>query len=400
MMAVIIFFALCLLIYILWSWRHSHRLTQKSAILQQQAEQGALSPTFVHDLNNLLGCINTASEYIRTQLPSDSELIRYADLIISSGRRASRLSERILHPTLFNKQNIDAQQELEEAVTILKFRLRKDISVSVDNASLHHTVFCSPDSICNIVVNLVLNAQKAMPKGGRINIGVNNVQLPSTLEPTMLICPAAGNYLHLSIRDCGNGISAAALPHIFKPFFTTGELKNSTGLGLYSVYQSIEANCGGLALETSPKGTVFHVYLPLVDMKPQLIAPETKMNGHFLLVDDDAILSSVLQSILEQGGAKVTLCHDSASVIDLLSLSSSEFDAIMLDVLMPPPDGISLYHKLRHQFPKLKIIFMSGNHPDDSLQNLLSSDNYTAFLHKPYQISDVLDKVQALLGKN
>ena len=379
------------------------RLRQKQAKARHQAEQGLLSANAVHDLNNMLGGISAAAEYIRAKLSADSELNRYVELIIGSCGRASRLAERILHPSLSeaNQPTTDALIEVNDAINILKFRLRNDISLTLQNSSSRHIIAANLDTVYNLVINLVLNAQNAMPQGGEVAIMEDNVILPASTLPDMLITAPAGDYWHLSIQDHGSGISPADLPYIFTPFFTTDKSGFGTGLGLASVYNAIRSNHGGLGVETSSQGTTFHIYFPLAKKRTLLPSDTTKhLQQRFLLVDDDAILSAILQSILEQFGAQVTLCTDGASALKLLQTDLSAFDVIMLDILMPPPDGIEIYQSLRRLSPQLKIILTSGNQPDDTLRRFLSTDDKLSFLHKPYHSADVLDKVTSLLGKN
>lgn len=379
------------------------RLRQKQAKARHQAEQGLLSANAVHDLNNMLGGISAAAEYIRAKLSADSELNRYVELIIGSCGRASRLAERILHPSLSeaNQPTTDALIEVNDAINILKFRLRNDISLTLQNSSSRHIIAANLDTVYNLVINLVLNAQNAMPQGGEVAIMEDNVILPASTVPNMLITAPAGDYWHLSIQDHGSGISPADLPHIFTPFFTTDKSGFGTGLGLASVYNAIRSNHGGLGVETSSQGTTFHIYFPLAKKRTLPPSDTTKhLQQRFLLVDDDAILSAILQSILEQFGAQVTLCTDGASALKLLQTDLSAFDVVMLDILMPPPDGIEIYQSLRRLSPQLKIILTSGNQPDDTLRRFLSTDDKLSFLHKPYHSADVLDKVTSLLGKN
>ena len=384
----------------LYQYRH---LRQKQAKARHQAEQGLLSANAVHDLNNMLGGISAAAEYIRAKLSADSELNRYVELIIGSCGRASRLAERILHPSLSeaNQPTTDALIEVNDAINILKFRLRNDITLTLQNSSSRHIIAANLDTVYNLVINLVLNAQNAMPQGGEVAIMEDNVILPASTVPDMLISAPAGDYWHLSIQDHGSGISPADLPHIFTPFFTTDKSGFGTGLGLASVYNAIRSNHGGLGVETSSQGTTFHIYFPLAKKRTLPPSDTTKhLQQRFLLVDDDAILSAILQSILEQFGAQVTLCTDGASALKLLQTDLSAFDVIMLDILMPPPDGIEIYQSLRRLSPQLKIILTSGNQPDDTLRRFLSTDDKLSFLHKPYHSADVLDKVTSLLGKN
>ena len=126
-----------------------HRLRQKQAKARHQAEQGLLSANAVHDLNNMLGGISAAAEYIRAKLSADSELNRYVELIIGSCGRASRLAERILHPSLSeaNQPTTDALIEVNDAINILKFRLRNDISLTLQNSSSRHIIAANLDTV-------------------------------------------------------------------------------------------------------------------------------------------------------------------------------------------------------------------------------------------------------------
>ena len=264
----------------------------------------------------------------------------------------------------------------------------------------------SNDELVSIWLNLGLNAKDSMPSGGSLRIVTDNVRLSTKDFNRMTIKsqPKAGDFLHISISDTGCGIPQNIRTHIFKPFFSTKAQGQGSGLGLADVARIVQASGGALRLESSPQGTSFHLYLPLsseavseVDTQP---LPQLLQGKRILVIDDDIILQEVLKAILLQSGAQVSVAADSSFLLSQTSDSLLDFDAAVLDVVTHSLSGLEAYSQIRSRNSTLKIIFSSGTEPTPQLEAILQGDTQTAFLPKPYDKHQVLDKVCRLLGKN
>jgi len=256
-----------------------------------------------------------------------------------------------------------------------------------------------------VLMNLCINARDAMPNGGQLSLGAENVQL----EPGASQLPtgtAPGAYLLLTISDTGAGMSPEILSRIFQPFFTTKEARGGTGLGL-STSREIVHNHGGFITVQSKigQGTQFHIYLPALKTPA---GPETDVllstlpsgNGEsILLVDDEAAICEITKAVLENYGYHVIVANSGPEAITLCVEKRNEIKLVLTDFGMPFMDGYATSLALKKINPQLKIIMASGSERTADTETLRRKSNVDAFTPKPYTVDKLLTVVHEVLQR-
>ena len=226
---------------------------------------GQLAGGVAHDFNNALTGISGAAQILET-LNRDGESASYIQMIIESSDKAAALTAKLLafgRKTQLIKREADLHEIIDDALLILERSLDKKISIELSLNAAPSQIWCDSPAIQNIILNLGVNAAQAMKKGGRLTIGTENRDLSPVdcrnssfeLEP--------GPYVELTVKDTGPGIPADIRDKIYEPFFTTKERGEGTGMGLASVYGTVQDHRGAIIMESSPeKGTCFTLLLP------------------------------------------------------------------------------------------------------------------------------------------
>jgi len=282
-----------------------------------------------------------------------------------------------------------------------------DVVMVTDCASNLASVKADLSQVEQVILNLVVNARDALPKGGRVLLTTANVdRTPADGGRDREIPP--GRYVVLSVADNGVGMSAEVLSRIFEPFFTTKEVGKGTGLGLSMVYGIVEQSGGYMTVRSKPgAGSEFKVYLPRVEASPERATAERHLtwrrNGTetVLLVEDDSAVRELAQDILRACGYQVLPVADPTHLRSVLQKHSGPIHILVTDVLMPGFNGREVADQVQRLYPEVKTLFMSGYAYQTMLgRGVLEPGCF--FLQKPYtpsqlseMVREVLDQVQA-----
>jgi CheY-like chemotaxis protein len=256
-------------------------------------------------------------------------------------------------------------------------------------------------------MNLSLNARDAMPRGGRLTISIETVDLDAVFIETHPQA-RAGHFVRLRVTDNGIGMDSATLGRIFEPFFTTKDIGKGTGLGLATAYGIVKQHEGWLEVNSEPgKGSTFDVFLPASGKVPDLVeeeavaaAPVAGGSETILIVEDEPVLRSMARDILEECGYRILEASSGREALDVWTQHAKEIDLLLTDMVMP--DGISgadLVEKLLASRPRLKIVFTSGYTADAVNQEMLTRSG-ASFLSKPYAQAELARAVRNCLDQN
>ncbi|HEY4900273.1 MAG TPA: PAS domain S-box protein [Terriglobales bacterium] len=373
---------------------------------QKMEAVGRLAGGIAHDFNNLLQVINGYSSLIVEERGSDSQLAKRAWAIHEAGNRAARLTQQLLD---FSRQEASDPQviSLGRAVTEMMKMVRtlvgEDIELTTQIRTNGASVNMNAGKMEQLIMNLVVNARDAMPKGGKLNIETRIVNLDVGECKAFGYIPP-GDYVQLSVSDTGCGMDAATISHVFEPFFTTKERGKGTGLGLSTVYGIVTQNGGGIQVDSTPgAGTTFHVCLPVVGPAVQRAEIQkcialTRGTESVLLAEDEDAVRSLISDELGRLGYRVVEARNGLEALQLAKDAPGSIDVLITDMIMPKLGGQELSERIREVCPAIKIVQMSG-YTDPPQQP--SADQCLANLHlqKPFDLETLAATVRHVLDE-
>jgi CheY-like chemotaxis protein len=365
---------------------------------------GRLAGGVAHDFNNLLMVISGYSEVLLGSTERDSFLYPKLEAIQQAADRAGNLTRQLLafsRKQMLELRVVDVNVIVADMERLLRPLIGENIALDARLASdLGHTR-ADAGQLEQVIMNLVVNAKDAMPKGGKITIATANENLTDITRQENLYMQA-GPYVVLSIADTGGGMDKETQSRIFEPFFTTKEKGKGTGLGLSTVYGIVKQS-GGYILAKSElgQGTTFHIYLPRVEdaLEPVVPARPTQTMGGsetVLLVEDEASVRQLVRETLEAGGYKLLEAEDGETALRVAAGHNGPIDILITDVVMPGISGQELSRQLCIADPGLKVLYLSG-YTEDSIILDGALETGTAFLQKPFTLQSLSRKVREVL---
>jgi two-component system, cell cycle sensor histidine kinase and response regulator CckA len=372
---------------------------------QKMESIGRLAGGVAHDFNNLLTPILGYTEMLLFDFSPDDP--RYDKLvqIQKAAERAESLARQLLafsRKQVLETKKVDLCQVVSGFEKILRSTIREDIELHIKIVPLPCNIKADVSQIEQILMNLLVNAQDAMPDGGRIVIEIAEVFLDeayasahSGLQP--------GHYVMLTVGDTGCGMDSETLKHAFEPFFTTKERGKGTGLGLSTVYGIIQQHGGNIWVDSKPgRETTFTICFPPTDEIPEHTTVHSSqkeiLNGNetVLVVEDDDAVRNLVCNILTQQSYWVIGAENADECLSLVKQHKSAVHLLITDVVMPKMNGKELYQQLTPMFPDLKVLYMSG-YADDVIGHHGVLEEGVHFLKKPVSVHALTGKVRAVL---
>lgn len=365
------------------------RIAEKERMRVSKLESlGVLAGGIAHDFNNILtmilGNIALAKIYGGVNTEKLQHLLESAEQAVT---RAKDLTRQLL---TFSKggtpvKKIISIQELMKSTTAFTLA-GTDIKSEFDISPDLLTVEIDENQISQVIGNIVLNAQQAMPHGGTVSIRAENI-----ISGNVNGSPKKGDYIKISIRDQGAGIPEEYLDMIFDPYFTTKE--KGSGLGLSISYSIVQRHQGHIGVEsTLGVGTTFVIYLPAAQMQHKTGQQTEKTvvmngNGKILVMDDEETIRNVVGDILQYLGYTVDFARDGKEAVNLYS--SQPYDAVILDLTIPGGmGGKETIKHLRAIDPAIKAIVSSG-YSNDPIMSDYATYGFKGVIVKPYTIHEI-----------
>jgi len=382
------------------------RLEDQLRQAQKMEAVGRLAGGIAHDFNNLLGVIIGYSELATMRLPEDETLRYNINQVMAASERAAALTRQLLtfsRKEILQPQVIDLNTVIQDIQKLVHRLVREDIRIESKLDPQLGRVLADVGQVEQVLMNLILNACDAMPKGGRLHIRTENRDLKEPASGRFArIDP--GRYVGLTVADNGIGMDLETQERIFEPFFTTKEAGKGTGLGLATVYAIVKQNGGYINVYSElGVGSTFVILVPRVDREAAkgvepMPTPESLQGSEtVLLVEDEASLRKLAVAFLEQSGYRVLVAENAASALEAAALHGG-IDVLVTDVILPGQSGKELASRLSQTCPNLKVLYVSG-YTDDALAPHGILGPNVNFLQKPFARTDLLRKLRETLDK-
>ena len=373
---------------------------------QKMEAVGRLAGGIAHDFNNLLTAIIGYTEIVLTSLDPTDDRRADAEEIGRAAMRAADLTRQMLafsRRQVLQLKVIDLNTALGKVEPMLRRVIGEDISMTVTGKATNAFVRVDPGQVEQVVMNLVVNARDAMPKGGRLTVETADAVLD---DVALADSPDArpGAYVMLSVSDTGTGMSTEVRARIFEPYFTTKDVGKGTGLGLSTAYGIVRQSDGHISVSSEQGlGTTFRIYLPRSEAPVQsaIDAGGDKMpdgTEHILLVEDDASVRRLSKELLVRLGYSVTEAASGRAGLALGSDDTRHFDLALCDVILGDMSGPAVAEALSALRPSIRVLYMSG-YTDEAIVRTGVLDEGKPFLQKPFTPMQLAKKVREVLDE-
>ena len=377
------------------------RRTEAELMKMEKLESlGVLAGGIAHDFNNFLTAIIGNISLAKLDVGPSQKISTQLNAMEKAAMRARALTQQLL---TFSRGGQPVRRPIR-----LNDLVREAAQFALHGTNVRCVFDFGPDQlaaeaddgqITQVIHNLVLNAQQAMPEGGVIDIVGELIALAAD---NLLSLPA-GDFVRLSIRDQGIGIQRDHLKKVFDPYFSTKH--KGSGLGLAVAYSVIEKHQGRITVDAEPgKGSAFTIYLPAIPTADVTTDDSTHRlvvgSGRILVMDDDENIRSVAAEMLEAMGFSGTVARDGAEAIVLYREArhcGRPFAAVILDLTVPGGmGGKETIKRLREIDPDVTAIVSSGYSNDPVLSNC-SGYGFRQAVGKPYRLQELSDALHTVL---
>jgi PAS domain S-box-containing protein len=392
----------------------SHRVRAEAALRRteehlRQAQKmeaiGRLAGGVAHDFNNILCVVLSYSELLLSDLGVADPMRADLEQISRAAQRASDLTRQLLafsRRQVLQPKVLSLNEVISGMAPMLRRLVGEDVEVLFAPAPDIGRVFVDPGQIEQVLLNLVVNARDAMPRGGTLTIETAGVDVLPPRATELQVEP--GSHVVLSVKDTGTGMDGATQAMIFEPFFTTKPKGKGTGLGLSTVFGIVKQSGGQIHVESElGQGTTFRILLPRTDARPD-VAEEVRAPAHsaggsetILVVDDDEQVRQAAVAVLRRNGYSVLEAATPGDALLICEQFEGRVHLLVTDVVMPRMSGTQLWRRLGPLRPDMKVLFVSG-YANDAIVDYGVSISDLPFAQKPLLPTQLLAKVRSVLN--
>ena len=399
------------------SERDRARLEDQLRQAERMESVGRLAGGIAHDLNNLLTPILAYADLALADLsPSGpapgpevpvAEVRSHVEQIQSAGQRARDLTRRLLafgRRQALELRDLDLSDEVRACAKILRRTIRENVELRLELAEVATPVRADSTQIAQILLNLGVNAQDAMPEGGVLTISTGASDLgPDDAKEMPGLAP--GRYVRLTVSDTGTGMDEETRARAFEPFFTTKAVGRGTGLGLATVSNIVVQHGGGVRVRTTVgRGTTFEVYLRRSDTvaagAPSPVAPPARAREGetVLFAEDEAAVRTLVGRILAEYGYASLEARSGEEAVAIAQAHAGRIDLLLTDVVMPGMNGRELHRRIAALRPGTRVLYMSG-YTGDVLSRAGLAEEDVPLVAKPFTAEALARRVRAALDE-
>ncbi len=381
------------------------RLEAHISHTQKMESLGALAGGIAHDFNNLLGIITGYCELASDSLEADHPVRSYLEQIDAAGERASSLVKRILtfaRKTPISLEPLQMNDAIADIIRMLSETLPKTIEIRQELDERLPLIQADASQINQVLMNLCLNARDAMSSEGTLSLATKSLSAGEL--PSLFPNPSDVFWIRVSVTDTGAGMSEKVLASIFEPFFTTKDRGRGSGLGLPVVHGIVKKHQGHIDVWSEPdNGTRVDLYFPATEATAVEEPPPEEREesddgggGRILVVEDEPNIQRMTALSLRHNGYRVTTASDGAEALSVYENMKDDIALVLLDLGLPKIDGIRVAEAIKSINPKARIILASG-YLEDGQKQKLERAPIDDFLQKPYELKDMLRRIQAVI---
>jgi two-component system cell cycle sensor histidine kinase/response regulator CckA len=401
--------------YILWEIRDLTERKRAEAVQEElrgqllQAQKmesiGRLAGGIAHDFNNILSAILGFGDLAMAMLAEQSTVHGYIAEMVRAGERAAELTKQLL---AFSRKQVMQPRIIDPAAVVrglepmMRRLLGEDLVMQLVLADTN-AIRADAAQLEQVIVNLVVNARDAMPRGGTLTIETANVEFDGSYVATHADA-RIGPHVMIAVSDTGVGMDAVTRARAFEPFFTTKGPGEGTGLGLAMVYGIIRQSGGWIWLYSEPgRGTTFKLYFPRADASPTASGgPEPapavpRPDTVVLVVEDDPQVRLLVATILGGAGYTVLVAGNPLEALEMSEQFGGEIHVLVTDVVMPTMNGRQLADRIIGQRPNIRVVFVSG-YTENTVVHHGEVDVGVNFLSKPITANRLLAMVARVLA--
>ncbi|HJO22657.1 MAG: hypothetical protein CMJ98_13825 [Planctomycetes bacterium] len=384
------------------------RLEAHLGEVQRLESLGVLAGGIAHDFNNLLSVILGNSSLALADPAPDPETHRRFSRIRSAAKHAAGLTDQMLTysgMTPFSLKPTDLSGVVRNTVELLEASIPQQNVLELNLSNDLPPIEGDDTQLRQVVVNLVTNAAEALDdRSGKVRVKTGWTKITEDIFPIGTPKASSGTYVFLEVEDSGSGIDEATRERIFEPFFTTRIA--GRGLGLAAVLGIVQGHRGVITLESAPgKGTSFRVLFPCSEAHPTVSKPKPEVvrranavhPAKVLIIDDEESVLEIGVEFLQRAGFRVIAASGGREGIAAVASQGDEIDVVILDLMMPDLDGEETLREIHRLYPNLPVILTSGYSEERSKQRF-SAEHIAGFLGKPYEPTDLIEKVEKALG--
>ncbi|MDX2021745.1 MAG: PAS domain S-box protein [Deltaproteobacteria bacterium] len=389
----------------------SQRYALEEQVRQAQKMEavGLLAGGIAHDFNNILSAISGFATIIAGEIPRHSPIQSDVAEITSAVQRAAALTRQLLafgRRQVLQPQPFSVFVALRDMQQMLQRVIGEDIELRIDIDEDTPTARVDPAQFEQVMMNLVVNARDAMPRGGQLHIHARRTLVSTSEGPAAGLDLRPGEYVGVSVSDSGTGMTRELQERIFEPFFSTKVTGQGTGLGLATVFGIVKQSGGHIEVRSAPgEGTTFDILFPTsperaTNTSSALPEPSEQRRGTetILLVEDEPAVRSFVGRVLRQLGYKVLDASNGAEALLVAEQHKGRMHLLLTDVVMPRLSGQELAERLAPAWPDMAVLFMSG-YAEEAIvkQGVLRPGS--DFIEKPLNASGLARKVREILDR-
>ena len=378
------------------------RMEEQLLRRQKMEALGTLTGGIAHDFNNILATVLGYASFLKKKIQKGDPFYEGLFAIEKSAIRASNLTSQLLAYTRRGKlevKPVNMNRVVKEVYDLITKTFDKSIKIELETESNLKAVGGDESQLNQVVINIAVNAQNAMPEGGTFKIKTYMEKVKKEIKKEYFNIEP-GNYVCMKFTDTGAGMDERTLKRIFEPYFTTGGDRGGSGLGMSVVFGIVKGHDGYIDIASkSGKGTVITIHLPASKMKEEIL---DKVVGEvvggsetLLIIDDEKETLTMLKGTLEDSGYKVYT--SSSGKMGLKMFKEKDIDLVILDIKMPVMGGEEVLEKLLEIDSEVKVILASGYSEEGQHHSLLKM-GAKGFIGKPFVVDKLLIKMREILG--